>query len=63
LTERAAALGWIPERVHVIDADLGQSGQHSDWVGFQELVTEVSLGHVSIILAYEASHLARYSAD
>jgi DNA invertase Pin-like site-specific DNA recombinase len=27
LTERAQALGWIPARVHVIDADLGQSGR------------------------------------
>src|SRR5947209_2296971 len=63
LTERAAALGWIPARIHVIDANLGQSGQHSDRVGFQELVTDVSLGHVGIVLAYEASRLARNNAD
>ena len=27
LVERALALGWGPEQVHVIDADQGRSGQ------------------------------------
>ncbi len=63
LVERAIALGWRPERVHVIDADLGQSGQDSTRRGFQELVAEVSLGHVGLVLAYEASRLARRNAD
>ncbi len=63
LVQRAVALGWIPERVHVIDADLGQSGQDGARRGFQELVAEVSLGQVGIILAYEASRLARNNAD
>ncbi len=63
LTERATALGWAPERVHVIDADLGQSGQDGQRRGFQELVAEVSLGRVGLILAYEASRLARNNAD
>lgn len=63
LAERAVALGWIPERIHVIAADLGQSGQERNRPGFQELVAEVSLGHVGLILAYEASRLARSNAD
>ena len=63
LVERAGALGWIPERIHVIDADLGCSGQDSGRPGFQEVVAEVSLGHVGIILTYEASRLARSNAD
>jgi len=63
LTERAQALGWIPERVHVIDADLGHSGRERERRGFQELVTAVSLDHVGIVLAYEASRLARNNAD
>jgi DNA invertase Pin-like site-specific DNA recombinase len=63
LVERAGALGWIPERIHVIDADLGQSGQDGQRPGFQEVVAEVSLGHVGIILTYEASRLARSNAD
>jgi DNA invertase Pin-like site-specific DNA recombinase len=63
LVERAIALGWPPGRIHVIDADLGQSGRDGDRSGFQELVGEVGLGHVGIILAYEASRLARSNAD
>jgi DNA invertase Pin-like site-specific DNA recombinase len=63
LVERAQALGWRPERIHVISADLGQSGQDRGRPGFQELVAEVSLGHVGIVLASEASRLARNNAD
>ena len=63
LVERAAALGWPPDRVHLIDADLGQSGQDGQRPGFRELVAEVSLGRVGLILAYEASRLARNNAD
>lgn len=63
LVDRATALGWEPERVHVIDADLGQSGQDGARGGFQELVAEVSLGRVGIVLAYEVSRLARSNAD
>jgi DNA invertase Pin-like site-specific DNA recombinase len=63
LVERAVALGWRPERVHVIDADQGQSGQDGTRRGFQELVAAVSLGHVGLVLAYEASRLARRNAD
>src|SRR5215831_7053416 len=63
LVERAVALGWPAERIHVIDADLGQSGQNRQRPGFQELVAEVSLRRVGLILAYEASRLARNNAD
>ncbi len=59
LVARAHQLGWIPSRVHVIDADQGHSGLDSTRIGFQELVAEVSLGRVGIVLAYEASRLAR----
>src|SRR5262245_15633110 len=63
LVRRAVALGWPPERIHVIDADLGQSGQDGQRAGFRELVAELSLGHVGIVFAYEASRLARNNAD
>jgi DNA invertase Pin-like site-specific DNA recombinase len=53
LVDRAMALGWVRERVHVIDADLGQSGEDGTRRGFQELVAEVSLGRVGLILTYE----------
>jgi DNA invertase Pin-like site-specific DNA recombinase len=55
LVERAHALGWPAERVQVIDADQGCSGQDGTRPGFHALVAEVSLGRVGVILAYEAS--------
>src|SRR5688500_17474562 len=63
LVQRAQALGWPAERVRVIDTDLGQSGQDGERPGFRELVAAVSLGHVGVVLAYEASRLARSNAD
>ena len=63
LVQRALDLGWSSTRIHVIDADLGHSGQDSQRPGFQELVAAVSLGRVGIILAYEASRLARNNTD
>ncbi len=64
LSQRAQELGWSADRVRVIDADQGLSGQGSQYRdGFQELVTEVSLGHVGIIFGYEVSRLARNNRD
>ncbi|GAC1561311.1 MAG: recombinase family protein [Herpetosiphon sp.] len=63
LAQRANALGWPPERIHVIDDDLGHSGQDGQRPGFRDLVGAVSLGHVGIVFAYEASRLARNNAD
>jgi DNA invertase Pin-like site-specific DNA recombinase len=64
LQQRAVALGWPVERVHVIDCDLGHSGVSAvDRAGFQQLVAEVSLGHAGVVLGLEVSRLARNSAD
>ena len=64
LRQRAVALGWPPERVVVIDADLGLSGTSAtDRAGFQQLVAEVGLGHAGIVLGLEVSRLARSSTD
>lgn len=64
LRDRAVALGWPIERVHVIDNDLGLSGaQSQDRDGFQRLVTEVAMGHAGIVLGLEVSRLARNNAD
>jgi hypothetical protein len=63
LVQRAIELGWLPERIHLIDCDLGQSGQDTQRPGFQSLVAAVSLGKVGLILAYEASRLARNNTD
>jgi len=64
LVARAEALGWLTERVLVIDDDLGKSGTSAAGrAGFQRLVSEVSLGHVGLILGVEMSRLARSNAD
>jgi DNA invertase Pin-like site-specific DNA recombinase len=64
LRERAVALGWPIDRIHVIDNDLGQSGaQAKNRDGFQHLVTEVALGKAGIVLGLEVSRLARNNAD
>jgi DNA invertase Pin-like site-specific DNA recombinase len=64
LRQRAVALGWPVERVHVIDSDLGQSGASAaDREGFKKLITEVSLGQVGVVLGLEVSRLARNCTD
>ncbi|MGH8533307.1 MAG: recombinase family protein, partial [Gammaproteobacteria bacterium] len=64
LRERAVALGWPIEGIHVIDSDRGRSGaQALDRDGFQRLVSEVAMGHAGIVLGLEVSRLARNNAD
>jgi DNA invertase Pin-like site-specific DNA recombinase len=64
LTQRAEDLGWPLERILVIDDDLGKSGTSVEGrVGFQRLVSEVSLDHVGIIFGIEMSRLARSCRD
>lgn len=63
LVERAIQLGWSRSSIRVIDEDLGKSGSDGQRSGFQALVCAVSLGHVGIVLAYEASRLARNNSD
>lgn len=64
LADYAVALGWPADRVVVIDEDQGRSGQSSDGrSGFQQLLAEVTLGHVGLVLGLEMSRLARSSKD
>ena len=63
LSERARALGWGEEQIIVVDSDQGQSGSTADRVGFQNLVSEVGLGHAGLVMGLEVSRLARNSAD
>lgn len=64
LRNRALDLGWVGERVPVIDDDLGRSGTSVQGrLGFQRLVSEVSLDHVGIVLGIEIARLARSCAD
>ena len=60
LADRAVALGWTPDRITIIDDDLGKSGQSIEGrPGFQRLLAEVALDHVGLILGLEMSRLAR----
>lgn len=64
LRDRAVALGWPLERIHVLDCDLGKSGSQSGGRdGFQKLVSEVALGKAGLVMGLEVSRLARNSAD
>jgi DNA invertase Pin-like site-specific DNA recombinase len=63
LVSRARQLGWPREAIRVIDGDLGISGSVTGQrAGFEGMIAEVALGQVGIILALEASRLARDNA-
>lgn len=60
LMQRANELGWPEASIDIVDTDLGRSGASTEWrLGFQELVSQVALGQVGILIAYDATRLAR----
>jgi excisionase family DNA binding protein len=61
LDQRARQLGW-PE-VTVIDDDLGRSGGGAARPGFERLLVAICEGRVGVVLAVEASRLARNGRD
>ena len=64
LVDRAKALGWLADRIEVIDDDLGLSGSSSvHRGGFQRLLAEVSSDAVGLVLGLEMSRLARSCKD
>src|SRR5438309_1765072 len=64
LAERAKSLGWPAKSVQTIDEDQGRSGASATHrQGFKKLLAEIGAGQVGIVLALEASRLARSSAD
>ena len=64
LREKAQQLGWLPERIRILDQDLGLSGtQTANRPDFQRLVAEVSLQKVGAVFALEASRLSRSDLD
>ena len=59
LRDRASSLGWHEHDVDVVD-DLGRSGATTEQrEGYQELVAQIALGKVGILLAFDATRLAR----
>ena len=64
LAQRAVSLGWRPQDVVVVDADIGVTASSADHrTGFQELVAQVTLGQVGLILSYDVTRLARNCSD
>jgi DNA invertase Pin-like site-specific DNA recombinase len=64
LVAKAQELGWHPERIEVLDGDLGQSAaQAQGRDAFKALAAEVALGHVGIVFGWDVSRLARNNAD
>lgn len=64
LASHAEELGWSKHQISVIDEDQGKSGRDAaNRTGFQRLLTEVTLGHVGLVLGLEMSRLARSSKD
>ena len=64
LQQRARELGWHPDDIEIIDADLGRTAteaQHRP--GFQELVAKLTLGQVGLILSFDVTRLARNCSD
>lgn len=64
LKDRALELGWPPDQIRVLDADLGLSGtQMNNRQDFKTLVADVSLEKVGAVFALEASRLSRSCSD
>ena len=64
LRQRVLALGWQPDRIVLIDSDLGHSAAlAADREGFQRLVGEVGMGRAGLVIGLEVSRLARNSSD
>ena len=64
LQYRAVAVGWKPDQVRIIDADLGRTGRNADGrQGFQELVALVNQEQVGVIFAYDVTRLSRNCRD
>lgn len=61
LVERARSLGWTS--VEVIDDDLGRSGSGTARPGFEKLLAAICEGRVGVVVAIEASRLARNGRD
>jgi len=64
LKSKAEQLGWRPERIRVLDRDLGQSGARmTHREDFKALVGEVAMSQIGAIFSLEASRLARSNQD
>ena len=64
LKNKAQSLGWSPEKIRILDRDLGHSGTHTtNREDFKTLVSDVAMGQVGAIFSLEALRLARSNKD
>lgn len=64
LEQRAQSLGWRPEAIAIIDADLGITGSSAQQrEGYKEVLAQVALGEVGIVLSSEVQRLSRNCSD
>jgi DNA invertase Pin-like site-specific DNA recombinase len=60
MTRRARELGWQEQDVLIVDDDTGRTAATTvGRLGFQQLTAQVALGEIGLIVAYEATRLAR----
>jgi len=62
LKNKAQSLGWSPEKICILDRDLGHSAT-TNREDFKTLVSDVTMGQVGAIFSLEASRLARSNKD
>jgi DNA invertase Pin-like site-specific DNA recombinase len=62
LKNKAQSLGWSPEKIRILDRDLGHSAT-TNREDFKTLVSDVAMGQVGAIFSLEASRLARSNKD
>lgn len=64
LKNKALSLGWQPDQIKILDADLGLSGSQSTHrKDFKMLVADVSMNQVGAVFSLEASRLSRSNTD
>lgn len=64
LEKRATELGWRPQDIEVIDADLGLTAAAAEHrQGFKDVLARVTLGQVGIILSIDVTRLSRNCSD
>ena len=60
MRQRACELGWHEQDVLIVDDDTGRTATTTAGrLGFQQLAAQVALGEIGVIIAYEATRLAR----
>jgi len=62
LKNKAQSLGWSPEKIRILDRDLGHSATINR-EDFKTLTSDVAMGQVRAIFSLEASRLARSNKD